>query len=410
MPDTTYQPKIYKTSGGNTQVVASGGIIAIETGGDITVNGVSLIDEVAALSGLDSGELGVLNGVTPGTVLAGKAVVTTTDKHIDALVISDGGLALGSGAGTAITSTAAELNLLDTAVAGTVVASKAVIYDSAGKVYRASATPAAAGTLIGDATVLTAELNAVTGANGTAGVKLPVAAADETVTVINTNASNNLLVYPVAGSQINALGASNAFTVTPGQIAVFIGRSATLWYVAAATDTIAGLTASAAELNYNDIAALGTGAASKAVVLDAGEDYTWPATGVLTYGVLKDSAATTLGATAAEINNAADVSARTQELTVSGAVTAGVQTVELNHATVVVAATIANSNAHQGLFVVKDTSATGTAAHTLTLTAGTFNGTNNVATFNARDECLVVYFDSTGRGTVIVNVGAVALS
>ena len=30
-------------------------------------------------------------------------------------------------------------------------------------------------------------------------------------------------------------------------------------------------------------------------------------------------------------------------------------------------------------------------------TAGTFNGTNNVATLNARDECLVVYFDSTGR-------------
>jgi len=71
-----------------------------------------------------------------------------------------------------------------------------------------------------------------------------------------------------------------------------------------------GVTSSAAELNYNDITTLGTGAASKAVVLDAGEDYTWPATGVLTYGVLKDSAATTLGATAAELNAAADVSAR----------------------------------------------------------------------------------------------------
>ena len=47
-----------------------------------------------------------------------------------------------------------------------------------------------------------------------------------------------------------------------------------------------GLTATTAELNYNDIATLGTGAASKAVVLDAGEDYTWPNTGVLTLGVL----------------------------------------------------------------------------------------------------------------------------
>jgi hypothetical protein len=87
-----------------------------------------------------------------------------------------------------------------------------------------------------------------------------------------------------------------------------------------------------------------------------------------------------------------------------------VQSVELNHASVVVAATIADAANHQGLFVVKDTSATGTELHTLTLTAGTFNGTNNVATFNARDECLVVYFDSAGRGQVIANVGSVALS
>lgn len=126
-------------------------------------------------------------------------------------------------------------------------------------------------------------------------------------------------------------------------------------------------------------------------------------------GALK-IAGTQVNATAAEINNAADVSARRVELTASAAVTAGVQSVELNHASVVIAATIADAANHPGLFVVKDTSATGTTAHTLTLTAGTFNGTNNVATLNARDECLVVYFDSTGRGTIVENVGAVGLS
>lgn len=115
-------------------------------------------------------------------------------------------------------------------------------------------------------------------------------------------------------------------------------------------------------------------------------------------------------ATAAEINNATDVSARIQEMTVSGAVTAGKQSVELNHASGAIAATIASAANHHGLFVVKDTSATGTASHTLTLTAGTFNGTNNVATLNARDECLVIYFDSTGRGTVVLNLGSVGLS
>ena len=121
-------------------------------------------------------------------------------------------------------------------------------------------------------------------------------------------------------------------------------------------------------------------------------------------------AGTEVTASASELNKAADVSARVQELTATGAVTAGVQSVELNHATVAVAATIADAANHQGLFVVKDTSATGNAAHTLTLTAGTFNGTNHVATLNAKNECLVVYFDSAGNGTIVENVGTVALS
>lgn len=115
-------------------------------------------------------------------------------------------------------------------------------------------------------------------------------------------------------------------------------------------------------------------------------------------------------ATATEINNVADVSARVQELTATGAVTAGVQSVELNHATVAVDATIADSTNHQGLLVIKDTSASGTAAHTVTLTAGTFDGTNNKVTLNAPNECIAVYIDSAGDGTILENVGAVALS
>lgn len=120
----------------------------------------------------------------------------------------------------------------------------------------------------------------------------------------------------------------------------------------------------------------------------------------------------TLGgdATIAEINNVADVSGRVQELTVTGAVTAGKQSVELKHNTVIVAATIADAANHQGLFIVKNTSATGTAAHTLTLTSGTFNGTATVATLNAPNEALVVYFDSAGNGTIVENVGSVGLA
>lgn len=98
----------------------------------------------------------------------------------------------------------------------------------------------------------------------------------------------------------------------------------------------------------------------------------------------------------------------TQELTASGAVLPGTTVLELNHASVVIAATL--TVVPNTIFIVKDTSATGTAAHTLTLTGGTFNGTNTIATLNARDEFLMVHFDSAGRGSVILNLNAVALS
>lgn len=113
-------------------------------------------------------------------------------------------------------------------------------------------------------------------------------------------------------------------------------------------------------------------------------------------------------ATAAEINKAADVSSYVLELTATAAIPATVRHVELNHASVVIAATY--TVVPNTIMIIKDTSATGTAAHTVTLTGGTFNGTNTVATLNARDEFLMVHFDSAGRGQVIANVGSVALS
>lgn len=118
-------------------------------------------------------------------------------------------------------------------------------------------------------------------------------------------------------------------------------------------------------------------------------------------------------ATVGELNNAADVSARTEELTDAGAnaVTAGVQSVELNNTTATIAATIATAVNHQGLFHVKATTEPDTGQdHTLTLTVGTFDGTNDIATFADVNDTLIVYFDSAGNGTIVENVGSVALS
>lgn len=116
-----------------------------------------------------------------------------------------------------------------------------------------------------------------------------------------------------------------------------------------------------------------------------------------------------VGATAAELNFAADKSSYVLELTATAAVPATIRVVELNHATVVIAATY--TVVPNTLFIIKDTSASGTEAHTVTISGGTFhNGAGTIATLNARDEFLVTWFDSASRGTTILNVGAVALT
>lgn len=122
-------------------------------------------------------------------------------------------------------------------------------------------------------------------------------------------------------------------------------------------------------------------------------------------------AGTELASTAAEIDKACDLSAKDQAMIASGAVTAGVQHLTLDHTSITIAATIADVTAHQGFFLVEAiTEPGGSGDHTLTLTGGTFNGTNTIATFADVSDALLVYFNSAGRGTILVNTGSVALS
>lgn len=101
---------------------------------------------------------------------------------------------------------------------------------------------------------------------------------------------------------------------------------------------------------------------------------------------------------------------KSYELTASGAIPGGASSVELNHISVAVVTTIASALDHAGLFMVVNTSASGTAAHTVTITTGTWDGTNKVVTLNAPKEAIIVWFDSAGNGTIVENVGTVALS
>ena len=99
-----------------------------------------------------------------------------------------------------------------------------------------------------------------------------------------------------------------------------------------------------------------------------------------------------------------------QELTVTGAIDPNVSLVTLNHISTVIAATRVAPQAGDVLVII-NTSASGTAAHTVTLPTGvTWDGTNRVATLNAPDEALICIATSATRYRVLVNLGSVAFS
>jgi len=80
--------------------------------------------------------------------------------------------------------------------------------------------------------------------------------------------------------------------------------------------------------------------------------------------------------------------------------------IQLDSATPKIAASITPT---VGLFLVVSQKDAGTIGHTLT-TAGTFDGTNNTATFAAANKTLVLFGISSTRWAIISNVGSVALS
>lgn len=99
-----------------------------------------------------------------------------------------------------------------------------------------------------------------------------------------------------------------------------------------------------------------------------------------------------------------------QTLTASGAITLNSGLVILNHASTPVAATLDAPTAGDELIIV-DGSASGTAAHTVTLPSGvTWDGTNRVATLNAPGEALHVIALTATRFYIVVNNGSVAFS
>ncbi len=162
-------------------------------------------------------------------------------------------------------------------------------------------------TLIGPATTadVTLTLQAITGtvysSGGTDVVDADVA---DNITITNISqvadisASASEINTPLDGASVSLtefqeLEAIDSTTISANQWAALGGIAETL--TSGELDILDGVTANATELNYLDIASLGTGAASKAVALDGSGNYAAPA-GAWDLG----------GATSFEIPNAAD--------------------------------------------------------------------------------------------------------
>lgn len=108
MADSTYQPLVYRSQGGSAFIVASGGYIDIESGGQFRIGGVAVTASAAALNALAgsftdldlgaSGTAGSLD-IFPTTAANGKLIITCTNNGA-ARNLSLTNVAQTSGSGT----------------------------------------------------------------------------------------------------------------------------------------------------------------------------------------------------------------------------------------------------------------------------------------------------------------------
>jgi hypothetical protein len=218
-------------------------------------------------------------------------VIISIDGPNRKVLIPSGSVLEASGLGLDTT----ELGLLDGATAGSITASKVVSRTAAQGIPHAAAVVAAIGANQGNGAPLTKDINLVTSADNTTCVVLPVGVAGEVIRVVNTVSNKVLPVFPAGTEQINAGGAGSVFTMGPARSADFICTAAGTWYV----DLAAAGTANVTQQNYSTVTTAGAAQASKAAVLGANKDLDEVHTAALYIGV---AAGTLVTATAANLN------------------------------------------------------------------------------------------------------------
>ena len=251
------------------------------------------------------GNVTIANGEAAIVYLDGAgsgAAVVDANTALSTTKINTATLAIG---GTSVTSTAAELNLVDGSTADTVVNSKAVIYGSAGQITANEL----------DVDNIQIDANAVKSTNTNGNIQLFPNGTGFTELYGNTNAgtirfnceSNShgvtLKGPPHSASATYTLELPNADgsdgqllkTDGSGKLA-FTSSLPGITATAAEINKLDGVTATTTELNYVDVTTLGLTEASKAVTADAN--------GVVSFdnGTIDESTTITSSSNAATIN------------------------------------------------------------------------------------------------------------
>jgi hypothetical protein len=101
-------------------------------------------------------------------------------------------------------------------------------------VYGVADSVTAAGTVQGDATAITKDINVITTAPSGAGVRLPATTPGLRMTIVNEGA-NSVNVYPASGAQVNSLATNAAYSLAVGARLDFVSTTTTKWYTLNAT-------------------------------------------------------------------------------------------------------------------------------------------------------------------------------
>jgi hypothetical protein len=207
------------TSGNFVGILASGNSnVTITANANVTINAVGGARITATSTGANiTGTLGVSGNANVGNIGGAAGVFTTVAGS------------LTTAAQPNITSVG---TLTSLAVTGNITSANVT---TSSYVIRSVGTAiSAAGTIQGDATALTKDINVVSTVSAGQGVRLPTAVAGMVIIVNNTSATS-LNVYPSTSAAINSLATNAAYTHIASASLQYYAISATQWYTVGAT-------------------------------------------------------------------------------------------------------------------------------------------------------------------------------